>query len=266
MPVECAVTLTVTGQDRFHEVDRVIMGHAFDIHNELGRFFDESIYQNELCVRCGQTGIEARCEVEIQVSHKDFKKSYFIDMLIESSFIYELKVAVDLANANQQQVINYLLLTDLKHGKLLNFRPSSLQSRFVSTRLCRGQRKTFQINDQLTGINDDPIYLLKETLCALLADWGAFLEISLYREALLFLMSDMSANIQEVNIISNGRVIGSQKMCMLSPISAWHLSASSHHLPTYETHIRRLLNHTPLQAIHWINFNHHQITLKTLQK
>jgi len=266
MPVKCDVKLSKVGQDQFHAVDKVVMRHAFDIHNEFGRFLDESIYQNELWQRCLESGFEARREVEIEVSYNGFKKSFFIDLLMEDEFVYELKAAVDLITSHDRQLINYLLLTDLNHGKLLNFRPRSLQSRFVSTQLCRCDRTNFQFIGPVQGDEESSVIQLKETLCGLLADWGAFLEISLYREALLILMGDFSSTPQNVEIVSNSKLIGFQKMCMLTPESAWHLSATRRHLDSYETHIRRLLQHTPLKSIHWINFNQHQITHKTLQK
>ncbi len=63
-----------------------------------------------------------------------------------------------------------------------------------------------------------------------------------------------------------GRLIGIQKMCLLNADTAWHLSAIRRNLWAYETHICRLLNHTRLTRIHWINLDHKTITLKTLKK
>ena len=79
-------------------------------------------------------------------------------------------------------------------------------------------------------------------------------------------MRDPEAGIQPVDIQIGDRIIGSQKMCLLNPTTAWHLSAMRRHLPSYETHIVRLLSHTRLKRIHWINFDHHLITFKTLKK
>ena len=46
MPVTCDVNIGHVGQERFHAVDKVVMRHAFDIHNTLGRFCDERVYQD----------------------------------------------------------------------------------------------------------------------------------------------------------------------------------------------------------------------------
>ena len=166
MPIECSVELQPVGQEGFHAVDKIVMQHAFDIHNTLGRFCDERIYQEELAQRCRDAGMEAH----------------------------------------------------------------------------------------------------REVLQGLLADWGAFLEASLYRDALLHLLKSPGAGIIPVEIRVSDRVVGTQKMCMLNAGTAWHLSAIRQHFGPYETHIRRLVSHTALERIHWINLNHKTITLKTLTK
>ncbi len=53
---------------------------------------------------------------------------------------------------------------------------------------------------------------------------------------------------------------------MLKAGTAWHLSAVRQNLPAYETHLERLLSHTRLNSIHWVNFDQRVVTLKTLNK
>jgi GxxExxY protein len=266
MPVECDLEISPVGQERFHAVDKVLMRHAFDMHNALGRFFDERIYQTELANRCGDSGIETHREVEVRISHLDFLKSYYLDLLVERGTIYELKAAESLSSSHQNQLINYLLLTGINHGKLVNFRTGSVESRFVSTSLNRENRMTFKIDETSWRANSDNCQRMKDVLLALLQDWGAFLDVSLYREALSHFLREPYTGIQDVNIKVDGRIVGSQKMSLLNPETAWHLSATRVHLQSYETHITRLLRHTRLQRIHWINLNQRSITLKTLQK
>jgi len=266
MPVEFEVEVFPVGQERFHAVDKVLMRHAFDMHNALGRFFDERIYQDELAMRCMDCGIEAKREVEIRVVYQSFHKSFYLDILVEGGLIYELKAVEALNAAHQKQLIHYLLLTGLNHGKLVNLRPSSVESRFVSTRLNRIERMAYVLDEEFWKGEDEQSQNLKNTLQKLLDDWGAFLEASLYRDALLHFLCDGETGIQPVDIEVNGRIIGTQKVCLLNSNTAWHLSAARLHLPSYERHLTRLLNHTRLEQIHWINLNQRQITLKTLKK
>jgi hypothetical protein len=125
---------------------------------------------------------------------------------------------------------------------------------------------SFRLADDKWDGDDAASRELREKFQALLVDWGAFLEASLYREALLHLISLPDAGVTPVEISMDGRVLGNQKMCLLSPDTAWHISAIRRHFTTYEKHIRRLLSHTPLHRIHWLNLDHKTITLNTLRK
>ena len=79
MGVECGVPVVLIDQERFHEIDRIVMGQSFAIQNEMGRFFDERIYQEELLRRCSDAGISVQREVLLRISHRNFHKDYFLD-------------------------------------------------------------------------------------------------------------------------------------------------------------------------------------------
>ena len=266
MPVECSVAVEKMGQEQFHAIDKVVMGQAFAVHNALGRFCDEPIYQDELAQRCRSEGLDLKREALVRVSHGSFAKPYYLDLFVERGVVYELKAVEALSGTHEKQLINYLLLTDLCHGKLVNFRPRSVESRFVSTTLRRNDRMAFAINDAAWRGEDAGSRALAEKLRALLADWGAFLDINLYREALLHFFCGAESGIHSVEITVDNRIVGTQKMCLLDQETAWHLSAIRQHFTSYETHIRRLLNCTKLRRMHWINFANQTIALKTLMK
>jgi GxxExxY protein len=261
MPIKCSVKLQQMDQEQFHAIDKVVMKHVFDIHNTLGCFCDEKIYQEELAARCIQSSLLVEREVQLTVSHKGFSKDYFMDMLLGAGGIYELKAKKALSENNESQLINYLLLADLKHGKLINFRPQSVEYRFVSTQLSYNDRLNFQVDDRRWTPTVESIRL-KDILHDILLDWGAFLDVNLYREVLLYFTSDQG--LQPVDIMVSGRVIGSQKFCPLNSNAIWHLSTVRSGVSSYELHLRRLLNHTSMKALYWINLNHREITLKTL--
>lgn len=264
MPVECPVALCAMGQERFHALDNTVMRLAFALHNTLGRLCDERIYQDELALRCGKAGIAGQREVELLACHQTFEKSYYLDLLLESGAVYELKTVESLASRHQNQLINYFLLTGTHHGKLINFRPTSVESRFVSTRLNHDDRTRFRIFDsEWHQCNDTE--RLESTLISLLEDWGTFLDIHLYREALLHLLDGPNTGLLPIAIQVQGRTVGFQKMCLLNPGHAWHLSSVRTNLLAHETHIKRLICHTSLNYIHWINLNQNQVTLKSIK-
>ena len=50
MPVVIRAPLRPISQEEFGQVSFEVMRVVFEIHNELGRFFDEKIYKQELAL------------------------------------------------------------------------------------------------------------------------------------------------------------------------------------------------------------------------
>ncbi|MBL7016805.1 MAG: GxxExxY protein [Kiritimatiellales bacterium] len=264
MPIECKFSVAPLSQDDFHAVDKTVMKHAFDIQNEFGRLCDELIYKNELAYRCQQDGLKVQTEAMICVSHDTFNKPYFLDMLINCGGIYELKVARSLHTNHSSQLINYLLLAALHHGKLINFRSSSVEHRFVSAQLTPELRHWFTIDVSEWDELDEASRHLEQITSALLSDWGSFLDIDLYRAAIChFLPPDHN---RPVEITLNGRTIGHQNICLLNENTGLHISAIKEGPATYRKHAARLLKHTHLTHIQWVNFNRDTVQLITLRK
>jgi GxxExxY protein len=264
MPIECKFQVKPLDQDAFHAIDKVVMGHAFDIHNEMGRFLDERIYQDELAYRCIDTGLDILREPAIYVTHKDFSKPYFLDALANTGAIYELKAVKALNGNHETQLINYLLLTGLNHGKLVNMRPASVEYRYVSTQLTEVKGHNYSFNMEGWTASAPGADLLHNTLHGLLEDWGAFLDINLYREALVHFLGGVDQVIQFIDIRVDGRMLGKQKVSLVGSNSAFHISAIKAHHGSYQKHMTRLLDHSSLQRIYWINFQAGKIQFKTL--
>ena len=99
-----------------------IIGVFYDVYNELGRGFLESVYQKSLWLALDSAGLKAHFPVEIPVWFRGHQVGYFeADMLVEQSVLLELKVARALESAHQAQLLNYLRATDIEVGLLLNF-------------------------------------------------------------------------------------------------------------------------------------------------
>ena len=266
MPVDCDLPVVAVDQEAFHAIDRLVMGEAFAVQNSLGRLFDERIYKMELAARCALAGLDVRLEEPLRVHHGDFFKIYFLDFVVERSVPYELKCVEALNGAHQNQLLNYLFLLDWNHGKLLNFRPALVESRFVSTSLNARYRTSFSIDEESWMESTGADRLLKQRVLDLIADIGLYLDVFLYREALLFLMSDVSAGRQDIEICSHGRVLGTHSLCLLDDQTAWHLSTMESAFESYKHHLLQLFSHTNLQKLHWINLGHGTINFRTLKK
>ena len=118
MPVIIKTPTTRLDQAAFGKIAHEVMQCIFAIHNEFGRFFDERIYQQEFARRVPHTQLE----VPIQVIFENFRKTYFIDALVETGAVFEFKTVDSLVARHRSQLLNYLLLAELSHGKLVNMR------------------------------------------------------------------------------------------------------------------------------------------------
>lgn len=78
MPVTLQTPIRNLSQDDFGELAYEVLRHVFAIHNELGRYFDESIYKRELAFRMPNV----RLEEPIDVVFDSFRKRYFLDVLV----------------------------------------------------------------------------------------------------------------------------------------------------------------------------------------
>jgi GxxExxY protein len=265
MPIETKRNIKrITGQE-FYEIDYQVTGLAFAIHNEFGRLWGKKIYQNELADRCREAGFaDVETEVPIVVSHKDFCKEYSIDLLLQNAIVYELKTVSKLNSEHDKQALNYLFLLGLQHGKLINFRPASVEKRFVSTTVLPKDRYDLAFDDKHWLDIDKDSAELKALVIELLLDWGAFLETNLFFEAICHFRGGEEQVIKEIDVIRNGANKGKQKCPLLNQNTAFQLTAITKGIDNFEQHLNRFINLTRLDAIQWVNFNHRKISFKTI--
>jgi len=197
----------------------------------------------------------------VSVTHEAFRKDFYLDLLLQGGAIYETKCVFGLTGRHDGQLINYQLLTGVQHGKLINFQPFSVESRFISTGLTPQKRCEFKIDDSACEQSGK----VKELIKTLLKDWGAFLCIELYRDAVTHFLGGEGRALRPVNILCDKQVIGQKTVCLLNDRTALHLSAMSKRLVSYETHLGRLLAHMDVDAIQWVNFDQNNIHFKTIR-
>lgn len=265
MPIQLDYPIRAYDQEAFHAIDRKVMGIVFDVHNEFGPFLDELLYKREIATRCLEANLPVTREFGIHVSHGSFKASYFVDLLIAGGVVYEAKTAVSLAPPHKAQTLNYLYLTATHHGKLFNLRTPVVQWEFASTQLTNQRRREIQVVEIDWHPYHDSCRWFQSQMIALLEDWGAFLEITLYRNAITYFLGGPAQVIRPIPICSEQRIIGEQKCHLLAPDTAFAISAVTDDRRRMELHLSRFLKHTPLRSVVWVNLNHHQIEFSTLQ-
>ena len=106
---------------KHRELTYKIIGVFYDVYNELGHGFLESVYQKSLGLALNSAGY-ARWPVAIPVSFRGHEVGHFEgDMLVEKSVLLELKAVRTLDGSHQAQLLNYLRATEVEVGLLLNF-------------------------------------------------------------------------------------------------------------------------------------------------
>ncbi len=107
-----------------------ILEACFEVSNELGAGFLESVYGKALLVALRQKGIKAEGQIPLAVIFRDEVVGEFVaDILVENKVILELKAAKVLAPEHQAQLINYLKATGIEIGLLVNFGKRKLEYR-----------------------------------------------------------------------------------------------------------------------------------------
>lgn len=114
----------------YGEMTESILGACFEVMNELGAGFLESVYEKALLIVLRKRGLVARSQVPISVMFQGEKVGeFFADILVEGKIIIELKAAKAIAPEHQAQLINYLKATGIEVGLLVNFGPTKLEYR-----------------------------------------------------------------------------------------------------------------------------------------
>jgi GxxExxY protein len=263
MPVEFREKLRVLDQDAFGAIAYDVMEKAFQVHNKLGRFFDEGAYQHELAHVLGS---RAMIEVPILVKHADFSKTYFIDLLVDQGAVFELKTVSRLTDEHRAQLISYLLLTEGRHGKLINFRPERVEHEFVNTTLTHADRTTFEVDDSAWDNSVERALEIRRRVEAFLRDWGTGLDLQLYVDALTHFLGGEDRVLREIDVVSEGRCISHQKVLLAGTDAVFKVTALFDALEKFESHALRFLQHTDLKHLLWINVTLQTVMMKTLTK
>lgn len=266
MPIDTPVTLHPLGRKEFGQLDYCVMRHTFECQNQLGRLCDEVIYQNDLTARLQGAGIPAEKEVKVTVTHREFTKTYWLDLVIANAAIYELKVHLMLVGEHDAQLLNYLFLCGSNHGKLINFRPQQVQSKFVNATLTPEQRRNFEVEMDRWQERDQRDRFFRETMLGLLRDWGSWLDLALYTEAICYFLGGAERTVQPVVLARAGVSLGNQRLHLLTPETAFRLTALKEGTEDYERNLLSLLEVSPLRGIQWMNLARHRVQFISLVK
>ena len=106
-----------------NELTEKIIGLAIKVHRTLGPGFLEAVYQAALAYELTQAGIPFEKEKALPVPYEDIilDVGFRCDFLVDRKVIVECKAVQELTPIDQAQLLNYLKITRLQLGLLINF-------------------------------------------------------------------------------------------------------------------------------------------------
>ena len=113
-----------------NELTEKIIGLAIKVHRTLGPGFLESVYQAALAYELEKANIPYEKEKTLPVPYEDIllEVGFRCDFLIDKRIIVECKSVKEVTPVDHAQLLNYLKITDLQLGLLINFNVRMLKS------------------------------------------------------------------------------------------------------------------------------------------
>jgi GxxExxY protein len=117
-----------------HTITRAIIGAFFQVHRELGFGFLESVYVNALCVLLRELGFKVERQVPYEMIYHGVSIGVFrADVVVEGKVLVEAKTGRLIDPVYLARARNYLCVSKLEVGLLLNFGPSAEFKRLIAT-------------------------------------------------------------------------------------------------------------------------------------
>lgn len=141
---------------KYKELTEKIIGIFFDVYNELGHGFLESVYEKSISLALTAKGYSVQHQIRIPVWFRGQQVGDFVgDVLVNNSVLLELKAVRSLDSSHEAQLLNYLRATDIEVGLLLNFglKPEFKRLAFDN------QRKQIRVHPRLSAailLTDEP--------------------------------------------------------------------------------------------------------------
>ncbi len=117
----------------FKELSYTVVGALYSVHNILGPGLLESAYEGALVIECRRLNLTVEQQKVYPVYYKgELAGAYIADLVVEGKVILELKSVSKLTAVMEAQLINYLRLSGIRVGYLVNFNGSRVDfKRFV---------------------------------------------------------------------------------------------------------------------------------------
>jgi len=126
-----------------------LIGCAIEVLNVRGHGLHEKIYENCLCIECRLRGIPYVQQERHRVMYKgEVVGEYVPDLVLQGKLIVDAKTIERITDHERGQMLNYLRITGLPAGVILNFKHSRLEwERLVLTKEPRTNTNQCQLEE-----------------------------------------------------------------------------------------------------------------------
>ncbi|MEE1943560.1 GxxExxY protein [Pedobacter sp. KR3-3] len=116
-------------QDETYE----LIGIAMEVHRILGSGLLEVVYKDAIEYELRQRGIVYQREKEFLIAYKDIilPHVFYADFHVYNRIILEVKCKAGIVEEHYAQILNYLAVSGMKVGLIVNFHAKSLQYKRV---------------------------------------------------------------------------------------------------------------------------------------
>ena len=110
------------------EETHAIIGCVFVVMKELGHGMNEKLYENSLVVEFKRQGIAFDQQRRFNVFYKgEFVGEYVPDLIAYGKVVVDAKTIDAITDHERGQMLNYLRITKLEVGLILNFKNARLE-------------------------------------------------------------------------------------------------------------------------------------------
>ena len=113
------------------EIERLVyqtLGCCITVHRELGPGLLESTYARAVCIELHAAGLPFEAEKHIPVTYRgQLLCHHRLDLVVANQVVVEIKSVAQLGPVHHAQLLNYLRVSKLRVGLLVNFNVPTLQ-------------------------------------------------------------------------------------------------------------------------------------------
>ena len=119
----------------FNDLTSRILKACFEVSNELGCGYLESVYEKSLIIALREERLNCESQIPLRVTFRGhFVGEFTPDIVVDNCVLLELKAVKKIAPEHIAQVLNYLKATGLPIGMLINFGNAKLEYRRFNNR------------------------------------------------------------------------------------------------------------------------------------